>query len=40
MKARLTEGWKVTRADYDAMREHARRCRPRSQIQCAMSISC
>ncbi|HEY3074522.1 MAG TPA: amidase, partial [Burkholderiales bacterium] len=27
LKARLTEGWKVTRADYDAMREHARRCR-------------
>ena len=27
LKARLDEGWKVTRADYDAMREHARRCR-------------
>jgi len=27
LKARLDDGWKVTRADYDAMREHARRCR-------------
>jgi Asp-tRNA(Asn)/Glu-tRNA(Gln) amidotransferase A subunit family amidase len=27
LKARLDEGWKVERADYDAMREHARRCR-------------
>ena len=27
LKARLDEGWKVPRADYDAMREHARRCR-------------
>ncbi|HYL87513.1 MAG TPA: amidase [Burkholderiales bacterium] len=27
LKARLDEGWKVTREDYDAMREHARRCR-------------
>jgi Asp-tRNA(Asn)/Glu-tRNA(Gln) amidotransferase A subunit family amidase len=27
LKPRLDEGWKVTRADYDAMREHARRCR-------------
>ncbi len=27
LKARLDEGWQVTRADYDAMREHARRMR-------------
>jgi Asp-tRNA(Asn)/Glu-tRNA(Gln) amidotransferase A subunit family amidase len=27
LKARLDEGWKVTREDYDAMREHARQCR-------------
>jgi amidase len=27
LKPRLDEGWKVTRADYDAMRETARRCR-------------
>jgi Asp-tRNA(Asn)/Glu-tRNA(Gln) amidotransferase A subunit family amidase len=27
LKPRLEEGWKVTRADYDAMREHARKCR-------------
>jgi len=27
LKPRLDEGWKVTRADYDAMREHARQCR-------------
>jgi Asp-tRNA(Asn)/Glu-tRNA(Gln) amidotransferase A subunit family amidase len=27
LKPRLDEGWKVTRADYDAMRELARRCR-------------
>ena len=27
LKERLDEGWKVPRADYDAMREHARRCR-------------
>jgi Asp-tRNA(Asn)/Glu-tRNA(Gln) amidotransferase A subunit family amidase len=27
LKARLDAGWQVTRADYDAMREHARRCR-------------
>jgi Asp-tRNA(Asn)/Glu-tRNA(Gln) amidotransferase A subunit family amidase len=27
LKTRLEDGWKVTRADYDAMREHARRCR-------------
>ena len=27
LKPRLDEGWKVTRADYDAMREHARNCR-------------
>ena len=27
LKERLDEGWKVLRADYDAMREHARRCR-------------
>ena len=27
LKARLDEGWKVPRADYDAMREHSRRCR-------------
>jgi len=27
LKARLDEGWKVPRADYDAMREHARRLR-------------
>jgi Asp-tRNA(Asn)/Glu-tRNA(Gln) amidotransferase A subunit family amidase len=27
LKARLDEGWKVPRADYDGMREHARRCR-------------
>ncbi len=27
LKARLDEGWQVTRADYDAMREHARRLR-------------
>ena len=27
LKARLDEGWKVAREDYDAMREHARRCR-------------
>ena len=27
LKARLDEGWKVTREDYDAMRGHARECR-------------
>ncbi|HET7364279.1 MAG TPA: amidase [Burkholderiales bacterium] len=27
LRARLDEGWKVPRADYDAMREHARRLR-------------
>ncbi len=27
LKARLDEGWKVAREDYDGMREHARRCR-------------
>jgi len=27
LKARLDEGWKVTRAAYDQMREHARQCR-------------
>jgi len=27
LRARLDEGWKVARPDYDAMREHARRCR-------------
>jgi Asp-tRNA(Asn)/Glu-tRNA(Gln) amidotransferase A subunit family amidase len=27
LKPRLDEGWKVTRADYDAMRETARQCR-------------
>jgi Asp-tRNA(Asn)/Glu-tRNA(Gln) amidotransferase A subunit family amidase len=27
LKARLDEGWKISRADYDAMRETARRCR-------------
>jgi Asp-tRNA(Asn)/Glu-tRNA(Gln) amidotransferase A subunit family amidase len=27
LKGRLDEGWKVPRADYYAMREHARRCR-------------
>ena len=27
LKGRLDEGWKVAREDYDAMREHARRCR-------------
>jgi Asp-tRNA(Asn)/Glu-tRNA(Gln) amidotransferase A subunit family amidase len=27
LKARLDGGWAVTRADYDAMREHVRRCR-------------
>jgi len=27
LKPRLDEGWKVTRADYDAMRELARQCR-------------
>ena len=27
LKPRLDEGWQVTRADYDAMRETARRCR-------------
>ena len=27
LKPRLDEGWRVTRADYDAMRETARRCR-------------
>ena len=27
LRPRLEEGWKVTRADYDAMREHARQCR-------------
>jgi len=27
LKPRLDEGWRVTRADYDAMREHARRLR-------------
>jgi Asp-tRNA(Asn)/Glu-tRNA(Gln) amidotransferase A subunit family amidase len=27
LKPRLDEGWKVPRADYDAMRETARRCR-------------
>jgi Asp-tRNA(Asn)/Glu-tRNA(Gln) amidotransferase A subunit family amidase len=27
LKARLDDGWKVPRADYDAMRGHARRCR-------------
>jgi Asp-tRNA(Asn)/Glu-tRNA(Gln) amidotransferase A subunit family amidase len=27
LKPRLDEGWKVSRADYDAMRECARRCR-------------
>jgi len=27
LRARLDEGWKVTRADYDAMREHARSSR-------------
>src|SRR2546421_3316920 len=27
LKPRLDEGWKTTRADYDAMRELARRCR-------------
>ena len=27
LKERLDEGWKVPRADYDALREHARRCR-------------
>ncbi len=29
LRARLDEGWKVPRADYDAMREHARRLRRR-----------
>jgi amidase len=27
LRPRLDDGWKVTRADYDAMRETARRCR-------------
>jgi Asp-tRNA(Asn)/Glu-tRNA(Gln) amidotransferase A subunit family amidase len=27
LKPRLDEGWKVTRADYDAVRETARQCR-------------
>ncbi|HYY61930.1 MAG TPA: amidase family protein, partial [Burkholderiales bacterium] len=27
LRARLDEGWQVPRADYDAMREHARRLR-------------
>jgi len=27
LAARLEEGWQVTRADYDAMREHTRQCR-------------
>ncbi len=27
LKPRLDEGWKITRAEYDAMRETARRCR-------------
>jgi len=27
LKPRLDEGWKVTRADYDEMRERARQCR-------------
>ncbi|HEY5900756.1 MAG TPA: amidase [Burkholderiales bacterium] len=27
LKPRLDEGWRVTRAEYDAMREHSRRCR-------------
>jgi Asp-tRNA(Asn)/Glu-tRNA(Gln) amidotransferase A subunit family amidase len=27
LKGRLDDGWKVPRADYDAMRVHARRCR-------------
>ncbi|HUQ75557.1 MAG TPA: amidase [Burkholderiales bacterium] len=27
LKPRLDEGWKVTRAEYDELREHSRRCR-------------
>jgi Asp-tRNA(Asn)/Glu-tRNA(Gln) amidotransferase A subunit family amidase len=27
LRPRLDEGWRVSRTDYDAMREHARRCR-------------
>jgi Asp-tRNA(Asn)/Glu-tRNA(Gln) amidotransferase A subunit family amidase len=27
LAARLEEGWRVTRAEYDAMREHSRQCR-------------
>jgi hypothetical protein len=33
LKPRLDEGWQVTRADYDAMRETARRAKPRARTR-------
>ena len=41
LKPRLDEGWKVTRAEYDAVREAARQLRPRARRgACATSTFC